>query len=194
MRAILATALLLASIITNAQVNQSLRARLEQLQVEDQRYRLILDSLLVKGKKDWNDPEVQRWIPMAQQQDSIVLAEVRGIIDKHGWLGTGQVGKKANETLFLVIQHADSATMAHYFPMLAQSYALGQSPADQYALMLDRLLSDRGQKQVYGTQLRQDPATKKFVPFPIADEKQLDVRRKKMGLPPMAAYLQRFNK
>ena len=184
MKPILLFSFFLSSVCLSAQDYPAIRRQLVELKTADQHYRLILDSLFRKEKLDWKDPRIQRWIPEAQRQDSITLAAVRKILDQHGWLGMDQIGEEGNETLFLVIQHADSATMAHYFPMLAQSYILGKTPAQSYALMLDRLLTDRGQPQVYGTQIGLDRK-----PFPIADPSGLDERRKKMGLPAMSEYL-----
>ncbi len=157
----------------------------------DQRYRIILDSLFTKAKLEWTDPQIQKWIPLAQKQDSINLAETRTILDQYGWLGIDKIGKKANESLFLIIQHADSAIIQRYFPLLVQSYELGQTPSKYYALMLDRLLTDLGQKQVFGTQLRKEQD--KFVTFPLLDEEGVEQRRKRMGLEPLAPQLKALN-
>lgn len=159
------------SVSAFAQDYKSIQQKLEALYETDQRYRIILDSLFTKAKLEWTDPQIQKWIPIAQQQDSINLAETRAILDQHGWLGIDKIGKKANESLFLIIQHADSNVIHQYFPLLVQSYELGQTPAKYYALMLDRLLTDRGQKQVFGTQFKKENG--KFVTFPLLDEKGL---------------------
>lgn len=187
MKHLLMLAFFICPFVLCAQDYAAIRQQLADLKKSDQYYRLILDSLFRKEKLDWKDPRIQKWIPEAQKQDSITLAAVRKILDRHGWLGTDLVGEEGNETIFLVIQHADSATMAHYFPMLAQSFILGKTPGQYYALMLDRLLTDRGQPQIYGTQIGMDRK-----PFPISDPEGLDERRKKMGLPTMAEYLKRM--
>jgi hypothetical protein len=90
----------------------SLRSKLETMYQTDQQYRIILDSLVRKQKLEWSSPEVQHWIPIAMQQDSANLASVKNILDQFGWIGMDKIGPKANETLFLIIQHADSITMA----------------------------------------------------------------------------------
>jgi len=42
-----------------------------------------------------------------REVDSINLAKVKAILEKYGWLGPQDIGRKANLALFLVIQHAD---------------------------------------------------------------------------------------
>jgi len=182
---------LLFSASAYAQDYTAIKNKLEMMYETDQRYRIILDSLFTKAKLEWTDPQIQKWIPVAQRQDSINLVETRAILDQHGWLGIDQIGKKANESLFLIIQHADSSIIQRYFPLLAQSYELGQTPPRYYALMLDRLLTDLGQKQVFGTQLKKENG--KFVTFPLQDEKGVEQRRKRMGLEPLAKQLKELN-
>ena len=194
MRSSILLLILLFSISAKAQDYTAIQQKLQSLYETDQRYRIILDSLVTKEKLEWNDPQIQKWIPIAQQQDSINLAETRLLLDKYGWLGIDKIGKKANETLFLIIQHADNTTILQYFPLLVQSYEMGQTPAKYYAMMLDRILSDSGRPQVFGTQMQMKKVDGKFIPFPIQNEKEVEQRRKKVGLEPLAIYLQSINK
>lgn len=193
MKPVITFLLLLFFTTAYSQDYKIIKSRLLEIQQSDQQYRIIIDSLVRKAKLDWNHPEIQKIIPLAQRQDSLNLLEVKQLLDKHGWLGIDKIGKEANETLFLVIQHADSLTMEHYFPLLVQSYTLGKSPAKHYALMIDRLLTERGQAQLYGTQMQMQQQNGKFIPFPIANAKEVDTRRKKLGLESLAAYLKKMN-
>src|SRR5215212_262505 len=102
-----------------------LKEELSNIYVSDQKYRIIIDSLVRKQHYDWQHPEIQKIIPIAAKEDSLNLARVISIINAHGWLGTNQVGAKGNETLFVVIQHADSMTIVQYFPLLVKSYEVG---------------------------------------------------------------------
>jgi len=194
MRTLITLSLVLLSATSFCQDYNALKQQLESMNRSDQELRILLDSLVRKEKRSWDHPSIQELLPKAARQDSANLATLKVILDQHGWPGIGQVGKLANQTAFLIIQHADSATMVRYFPLLAQSYELGQSEPQHYAMMLDRILTDKNEKQIFGTQLQRDDKTGTFFPFPVADEKGLDNRRKKMGLPPMKEYLGSFNK
>jgi len=54
-------------------------------------------------------------------KDSINLIKVTEILDYYGWVGTDKVGGTANQTLFLVIQHADLKTQQKYLPMMREA-------------------------------------------------------------------------
>ena len=54
--------------------------------------------------------------------------------------------------------------------------------------MKDRILVNRGKKQIYGTQKYWDPKENKFVFFPIEDEKNVKAKRKEVGLEPLTEY------
>ncbi|RYD90036.1 MAG: hypothetical protein EOP50_16630, partial [Sphingobacteriales bacterium] len=73
--------------------------------------------------------------------DSICLARITGFIDQYGWLGTDEVGEQGASTFFLVIQHADSATMRRYVPRLRAAVKAGKAKASELAMMEDRILT-----------------------------------------------------
>src|SRR5678815_1482867 len=110
----------------------SLKKELTNIYQLDQKYRIILDSLVRKAGLQWNHPEIQKIIPEAAKQDSLNLSRVLSILDSCGWLGIKQIGAKANQALFVVIQHADSSILMKYFPLLVKSYELNETPGKYY--------------------------------------------------------------
>lgn len=194
LRAVLAIIMLFPYSDTSAgEALTGVRARLEDIRRTDQVYRLQLDSLVRKAHLDWRSREVQHILPLMAYQDSLNLEYVKGVLRRYGWLSIAQVDSAANEAIFLVIQHADSLTMRAAFPLLVQSYETFGSPAEYYAMMLDRLLAESGKEQVYGTQIRPADSNGHFEPFPVADPAMVDVRRRRLGLPPLNEYLEQWN-
>jgi hypothetical protein len=63
---------------------------------------------------------------------------------------------------------------------------------ENFALLTDRVLVNRHQKQIYGTQVRVDPKTHKATPLPLKYPKSVDALRKKMGMGPLKDYLKLF--
>lgn len=123
--------------------------------------------------------------------DSCNQVYVKGLIDKYGWPGKSFVGAKGNQTVFLVIQHADSATQEKYFPQLQQSVMQKESSVTDMAMMQDRILMRRGEKQIYGSQIVTDGnGGWKF--YPIEDEKNVNIRRAKIGMQPIEEYAKYF--
>jgi len=171
----------------------SLKKKLTDIYQLDQKYRIVLDSLVRKVGLQWDHAEIQKIIPEAAMQDSLNLSRILFILDSCGWIGVKQIGATANQALFVVIQNADNSILIKYFPLLAKSYELNETPGKYYALMLDRILTDRGQKQLFGTQMQMEKKEGKFIPFPIEDEAGVNQRRKKVGLEPLEDYLKQMN-
>jgi hypothetical protein len=123
--------------------------------------------------------------------DNTNLVYVQGLIEKYGWPGISFVGKKGNQTIFLVIQHADLATQIKYFPLMKKSMEEGESNKADFALLQDRILMRQGKKQIYGSQvIYSDKGEPEF--YQIADEKNVNERRANMGLNPIEEYAENF--
>ncbi|HEX6226954.1 MAG TPA: DUF6624 domain-containing protein [Chryseolinea sp.] len=183
--------LILAVIEVSAQskFNKELAARLDTIYHEDQSGRLKLDSL--QKQFGWKSEQVQSLLPTMMIQDSINLVKVKNIIDTYGWLGPNEVGKQGAKTIFLVIQHADSLTQVTYFPLMQEAVKKGKAQPQDLALLEDRILTDQGKEQIYGSQVRTNEAGK-FEFFPIKDEANVNKRRAAVGLQPLEEYAKHF--
>ena len=58
---------------------------------------------------------------MVEAQDNVLEKQVVEIIDKYGWLGISQVGRRANTALWAVLQHGTQASKKKYAPLLKNS-------------------------------------------------------------------------
>ncbi len=123
--------------------------------------------------------------------DSCNLVLIEKLIAKYGWPGKSFVGFSGNYTVFLVIQHAGLATQEKYLPLLEASVDAGESRPADLAYLQDRILMRQGKKQLYGSQIVYNN-TGDQVLYPIEDEKNVNVRRAKVGLPPLEEYAERF--
>ncbi len=123
--------------------------------------------------------------------DSTNLVVLESLISKYGWLGKSFVGARGNQTCFLVVQHADSATQVKYLPVMQKSVDEGESNPEDFALLQDRVLMRQGKKQIYGSQVVYDKQGNPVF-YPIEDEKNVNTRRAKMGLQPIEKYAEYF--
>lgn len=73
------------------------------------------------------------------------------------------------------------------------AYKKGNAKGSQLALLIDRVALSNGQKQVYGSQVAQDPKTNKYKLSAMEDPDHVDERRAKMGLGPLAEYLKQWD-
>ena len=126
-------------------------------------------------------------------QDSINLIKIIKILDTRGWVGPDKVGGKANQTLFLVIQHADIKTQEKYLPMMREAVTKGNAPGNSLALLEDRVALREGKKQIYGSQIGRNLKTNKYYVSPLEDPDHVDKRRNQVGLGTLSEYVTRWD-
>lgn len=148
---------------------------------------------LISEKYGWDSSEMKAHWNVMRKVDSINIVRVRSIIDKHGWLGKEVVGARGNATLFLVIQHSDLQTRKKYLPLMREAVANGKAKAEHLALLEDRVALEHGYRQIYGSQVYNDPGTRKSYLAPLEDPDNVDTRRAKIGLQPLSEYLKSFD-
>jgi hypothetical protein len=86
-----------------------------------------------------------------QYKDSGNQLKVKAILDKYGWVGEDEIGPQANNTLFLMIQHADLATQQTYLPMMRKAVADSKAEPSALALLEDRVALGEKRRQTYGS-------------------------------------------
>lgn len=170
--------------------NKEVAAILETIYDEDQAGRIKIDSL--QKIYGWQSKEVQSLIGPMIIQDSLNLIRIKNILDTYGWLGPDEVGKKGSSTIFLVIQHADSLTQVTYFPVMKEAVKNGKARPQDLALLEDRILTNQGKEQIYGSQVRTNEQGKNEF-FPIQDEINVNKRRASVGLQPIEEYAKYFD-
>lgn len=163
-----------------------------------------LDSIFYEDqdlRRQWNkaalrygydSQEEKAFWPEMNKKDSSNLIAITDFINKNGWQSKEVVGYNGNTTLFLVIQHSDSATQEKYLPILEKAVSQNKAEPAHLALMIDRLSVAKYGYQIYGSQVHEDTITKKMVFLPIKNEKEVDKRRKKMKMEPLADYAKKF--
>ena len=124
-----------------------------------------------------------------KQADSLNLIEVERILTRYGWLSSFKIGPDANRALFMVIQHADLVAQEKYLPMMTQAVKEGSLKADSFALLQDRMALNKGQKQIYGSQVAWNMKTNQYYLMAMENPDQVDQRRASVGLVPIAVYI-----
>ncbi len=161
--------------------------QLALIAIEDQTYRGQLET--VQTKYGGDSKEMRDLGKIMVEKDSINLIKVKAIIDKFGWLGPDVIGDEGNSTLFLVIQHSDIVTQEKYLPIMREAVKNGKAKATSLALLEDRVALRRGKNQIYGSQVVWDMKSNEYFVLPLEDPENVDIRRSKVGLPPLSEYL-----
>ncbi|WP_394749680.1 DUF6624 domain-containing protein [Spongiimicrobium salis] len=168
-----------SSVDLSSKTLDSLRTHLESILTKDQVFRSIYKEAENKLGKD--SAAMEYFWEVVEQQDKLLEQEVTAILDQYGWLGISQVGRRANTTLWAVLQHGSVASKEKYAPLLKASVLKKESRPAHYARLIDRMLINSKRPQEYGTQYEYDKEGNAIF-FPIHAPEYIDRRRKELGL------------
>ncbi|WP_299802069.1 DUF6624 domain-containing protein [uncultured Shewanella sp.] len=165
-----------------AQANEALKRELIHMSAIDQKVRREIQE------SGWENSSKALLLKI-QEIDENNTNRLKVIIKEHSWLTSDLVGKEGMAAVFLIVQHSpDLEFKAQMLPYLKISYLKGEGVTGQeVALLTDRVLIEKGYKQLYGTQV--DISAGKVIIKPIEDETNVDTRRAEMQMPPLAFYL-----
>jgi hypothetical protein len=174
-------------------IDTVLKARLERLMDNDQRYRPFMfqqgprvDSLA--AALGLQGQALDDYLSSAQNQlDSLDLLEAEDILVQYGYPGPKLVGHRANVVIYYVIQH--SASIGKYYPVIEQAANAHKIPFALAAMMYDRLMVQQNKEQRYGTQVEgfyltdsvSGAKTMHWYIWPVENRKNLNKRREKAG-------------
>ncbi|WP_350293970.1 DUF6624 domain-containing protein [uncultured Croceitalea sp.] len=111
------------------------------------------------------------------------------ILELIGWPNGAAIKEQQNLTICNVLQHSGIEIRKKYLPLMKDAVNNGELQARFLARAGDRLATDEGGLQVYGGQMKYYSETKSFNLWPVLDPKNIDKRRAKIGLEPIAEYL-----
>jgi hypothetical protein len=159
--------------------NEALRQEILKMVEKDQEIR----TEIVESPSP--DPAALRKMEEIDRKNT---ARMKEIIAKHGWPGKSLVGEDGAEAAWLLVQHADKNRefQKRCLKLLERAVKAREATAGELAFLTDRVLVGENKKQIYGSQFR--TVDGKLEPYPIEDEKNVDKRRKEIGLSPLAAY------
>lgn len=175
---------------TEANWDRALISNLDTIFEEDQTYRIQAKE--VEENYGWESIEMKSHWKLINEKDSINLIKVQNILDTRGWLGEDIIGSRGNQTLFLVIQHADLDTQEKYLPMMRDAVRKGNAKSNHLALLEDRVALRKGGRQIYGSQIGRDKETCEDYVLPLIDPDNVDKRRAEVGLGTIQDYIQNW--
>ena len=133
--------------------------------------------------------QAERTGEIADDGDSQRTARLAEIIDEFGWPTQSLVGVNGATAAWVIAQHSDQDVEFQERALELMREALDDGEADPIELAYpeDRVATNHGEPQIYGTQI--GCVDGEAVPQPIADEETVDERRTEVGLQPLADYL-----
>jgi hypothetical protein len=162
---------------------QSVRAELLAMAAEDLRIReeLARSGALFEG-----------YHPRMREVHERNAGRLGAIMEAHGWPGRSFVGEDASAAAWLILQHAISnpSLQRRGLTLIREAAATGDVSSIHVAMLEDRIRSNEGKGQRYGTQFDWDE-NGLMSPLPIEDEPKVDERRAEIGLTPLAEDIRR---
>lgn len=167
-------------------------ARLEEMIALDQ----VIRSFVMKVGALPSAQQADTMSALGARMRAVDLAhteELKAFIALKGWPTRSEYGARAAHNAWLLVQHADHdlAIQQQVLAMMEPLLKTGEVLKSCYAYLWDRVATNRGAEQRYGTQGR---CVSKGVwePHPMEAPEQLEQRRALMGLCSMADYKARF--
>jgi hypothetical protein len=157
---------------------KAVRAELLAMAAEDLRVR---EELARSGRLfDGYHPRMRE----SHERNAARLGE---IIEAHGWPGRSFVGEEAADAAWLILQHAigSPSLQRRGLALMTEAATTGDASLIHVAMLEDRIRSNEGKRQRYGTQFDWDE-NGLMSPLPIEDEANVDKRRAEVGLIPLA--------
>lgn len=134
------------------------------------------------------DEQLKCYVKISETVDKPNTKRLNEIFDAFGFPSVRRVGVDGVEAYYLLLQHSnDIALKQKCLPAIKRLFERKVISAIDYSNFTDRLLVNLGRPQVYGANF--DMRDGKLVMSPTVDPKNLDKRRKAIGLPPIAEYV-----
>jgi VWFA-related protein len=114
--------------------------------------------------------------------------ELCSILKQYGWPTRDLVGEDGARSMFYLLRNsATDELQRDLLPVIIAAVKKGEISKSSFAAYIDRLRTNSGLKQIFGTQATIQNGF--LVLFPISDEQHVDARRKQYDLPPLETYL-----
>ncbi|MFB6722886.1 DUF6624 domain-containing protein [Kribbella sp. NPDC056345] len=155
---------------------KELQAELERRAALDQEARSAVDG--------WSeDPRTELW-DVVNKVDADNTRWLLKFVTEHGWPRMSDVGEEAATNTWLLAQHADSRPEDQllFHRLMAAAVEAGEAPPRLFAYLEDRVRTNAGQPQLYGTQFIDRGEGLEVQP--IEDPEGLAARRLAMGMEP----------
>jgi hypothetical protein len=181
------------NVFCQSKINTGLQNKIKLMFKEDQKWRIESQKLSDGKHSAYNEATVNRnW----EKSDSLNMIKAKSIIKRYGFPGFDLVGEGSSGQFWAIIQHCDNDIkfQQRVLVLLDKQVQAHNALGENYALLKDRVLINTGKKQLYGTQVKYNPATKTAKPLPTEDSTNVDKRRKSVGLQPLNDYLKVFDR
>ena len=164
---------------------EALRLELLAMDAEDQavRARLVEEGRLFQG-----------YDPAMEAVHRHLAGRLARLVETHGWPGRSLVGPTAAFAAWRIAQHAIATPdlQRRFLSLVQEAATRGEATPVQAAMLEDRVRHLEGRPSLYGTLLDWDEEGR-LSPGALEAPAEVDLRRAALGLPPLAAAVEKAN-
>ena len=173
--------------------NTSLYIELENMVIEDQKWRHLMTESKNSAKDSIPHDTINQHMILT---DSLNYYKLRDIFAKYGYPNKDLVGDKGSGNFWLLVQHQDRRPAFQDSVLKAMKVEVDRDKASpsNYAYLVDRVCINSNKEQVYGTQMQLNHDSTSYEPRPVIEPSKLDERRKSMHLSGIEVYISEMNK
>lgn len=169
---------------TTPETLDEVRAELLAMSASDQK----LEHMVINS-----DPAIQEpgFYERKDAQQDRYGERCKQLFEQFGYLGADRVGTDAADAFWLLVQHADRdpGFQDRVVDAMKPVVARGDARPNNLAYLTDRVRTNTGRPQVYGTQVDYDGKTGRILPKALEAPGQVDERRKAVGMEPLWEYV-----
>lgn len=160
-------------------MDEPLSAELLAMRAEDGRVR---EELIASGEMDGS-----HYVPRMEEVHRRNAARLRELIAVYGWPGEDVAGKDGADAAWFIAQHSigEPRFQRAALVRIQMCVAEGRTPAWHAAYLEDRIATQEGKPQRYGTQWMEDPVDGRIRPLQLADPERVNELRASVGLGPL---------
>jgi VWFA-related protein len=115
-------------------------------------------------------------------------SELCNILKEYGWPTRESVGDDGARSMFYLLRNSSTDELQRdLLPVVIAAVKKGEVSKSSFATYIDRLRTNAGLKQIFGTQATIRDGF--LVLYPITDEQHVDARRKQYEMAPLKEYL-----
>lgn len=134
------------------------------------------------------DEQMRCYVKVAEEVDQPNTKRINEIFSKMGFPSAKDVGPDGVKAFYLILQHSGDLELKKKCQKgMKKRFKEKVVSSSEYSSYVDRLLVDQHKPQIYGSNFEMKDG--KLVMSATKDVKNLDVRRKKIGLPPIDEYV-----
>lgn len=179
MRFSLILILMWAAAAAPAQTDKALRDELLRMRETDQKAREACTGS--------SDEQLKCLVETLEKVDQPNTARLNEIFKRSGFPTSQTVGKDGVEAFLLILQHSpDEQLRRKCLKSVGKAFKREEITPMEYAGYVDRVRVRRNRRQIYGSNF--DMKDGKLVMSPVKNRKNLNKRRRRLGLPTIEEY------